>query len=137
MVRGPLRLTRSSEVDPASSLRNELERGGKGLYLENLDRHGSPDPASVPLVGGLLADGDGFLWVKAFSVPHDSVWLRRRSQRPAGGGVWWVIDRRGNTVGRVEMPDDFTPLHISDDVLAGVTIDDLGVERAALYRLTR
>lgn len=122
--------------DPVRELRRELERRGSELYLQLLRRMGGAAfGGSVPCIGGLLVDSEGFLWVKTFAAPEDSIWLRSRALRPAGGGRWSIHAPDGTTVAVVSLPGQFTPMHVSRDAITGVTVDDFGVERVAVYRI--
>ncbi len=85
----------------------------------------------VPAIGGLLAGENGRVWVKRFDPAADS-WLVGGAGRGGPGGSWVVLDLDGRTVGEVEMPPELIPTDVRDDRVAGITVDELGVQRAAV-----
>jgi hypothetical protein len=81
-------------------------------------------PENRPAYSRFLVDVDGFLWVQDFSYYGDA-----RS--------WAVFDREGVWLGGVAFPDRFRPSQILGDRVAGVWRDELDVEYARVYELTR
>lgn len=93
----------------------------------------APGADSIPAYAEILPDPAGLLWVKRFDPVTDSHFLPRELT----GGVWAVMDTAGRPVATVTLPPGFRLLEIRDDRVAGVSKDELGVERVAVYRLTR
>jgi len=121
--------------DPWSTLRAELSRRDLPFFLELLAE--APRSDRFPLVGGLLFDDLGYLWVKVYDIPADSVWLKRNALMVSPGGEWWVLSPEGYWVARVEMPEDVTPLDFKGDRLLGVRRDALDVERVVIHQVIR
>jgi hypothetical protein len=84
-----------------------------------------PLPEVFPAHGVLLADALGFLWVEDFQRPGKE------------SRAWNVFSPGGALVGRVTMPDRFSPLEIGHDHVLGVGWDELNVESVRMYGLTR
>lgn len=99
------------------------------LVAEHLD--------DLPALAGLVVDPAGYLWVRRFTDPEDGLWLKRDAMRPAPGGRWEVTHPDGRLAAVVELPSDFVLFEVQGDLLAGVSIDALDVERPALLRLDR
>ncbi len=84
-----------------------------------------PLPEAFPPHGVLLADALGFLWVEDFQRPG------------AENRAWNVFTPVGALVGRVTLPDRFSPLEIGADYVLGVGWDELNVEYVRMYGLSR
>lgn len=90
---------------------------------------------SVPVISHLLSDRRGRLWMKRYEPASDSHWLLR--SRSGGGGSWLVMEPGGDVVALVSMPDGFQLMEVRGDRVAGVSRDELGVERVEVRRLDR
>lgn len=88
---------------------------------------------SVPVISDLLSDDRGRLWMKRYDPAADSHWLGRQRT----GGSWLVIDPGGDAVALVSLPDGFRLMDVRGDRVAGVSRDELGVERVEVRRLDR
>ncbi len=93
----------------------------------------APGLDSVPVFSTLVADDEGRVWTKAYDPETDSHW----SGRPRTGGSWLVAEPDGTIVARVAVPDRFRLVDVRGDLAAGVTLDELGVERVEVRRLVR
>lgn len=140
---GEIRVT-SAAGDSAGTLRPALEPwdvdaawSALEARLDSADAarlaeiRGTPGLDSVPVISDLLVDASQRLWVKRYDPSVDSHWrLRRRT-----GGDWLVLERDGTEVARVAVPAGFRLLDVRGDRVAGMTRDDLGVERVEVRRL--
>jgi hypothetical protein len=93
-------------------------RGLRTLYQE------LPKPETRPAYSRFLVDVDGLLWIQDFAYSGDA-----RS--------WSVFDPEGVWLGVVEFPDGFRPTQILRDRVVGVGRDELDVQYAQVYGLTR
>ncbi len=83
-----------------------------------------PRPTTKPAFERLLYDGDGWLWAGRFN--------------PGGPpSEWLIFDRSGAGWGTVRTPPGLDVRDIAHARLAGVTADDLGIQRVAVYSVTR
>lgn len=101
--------------------RRRDESIGRGFFDLDLDV-----PEQLPAVDDLTMDETGHLWGKRYRLP----WA-------AEAPVWDVFDPDGRWLGGVEMPEGLEPLQIGRDFVLGLTRDDLGTERVAIYALVR
>jgi hypothetical protein len=92
-------------------------------YLKALDNEERPN--RLPGYDRLIASRDGYVWAQVYesdlSAPH----------------AWDVFDREGVFRGRVHVWSGFYPFVITEEVMAGVWRDPMGVEFVRLYRLHR
>lgn len=88
----------------------------------------------VPEHGGLLADDQGRLWLKAYDASSDPLLLGAGRRT---GGTWKVVETDGTVVARLDMPDDVAPLAVEDGLLLGLARDALDVERFVVHRILR
>ena len=90
----------------------------------------APDPERVPAFGGLLIDAEGKLWVLPY-LPDEgaSAW-----QRPP---MALVFDGQGRYLGSVELPDRLRVHEVGSRYIAGVVVDEVGVEYVQLHPLHR
>ena len=51
----------------------------------------------------------------------------------ARGGTWTIVGIQGHGVAQVTLPDDFILFDVAAEHLIGITRDELGVERVAVY----
>lgn len=87
----------------------------------------------IPVISELLSDHRGRLWTKRYEPAIDSHWLLRQRT----GGSWLVMEPGGDPVALVSMPDGFRLMDVRGDRVAGVSRDELGVERVEVRRLDR
>jgi hypothetical protein len=76
-------------------------------------------------------------FVRLETDPHGNVWAEWF--RPPGEPhhAWSVFDTDGVFLGTVRLPSDLTVTDITDDLILGVTRDELGVERVGVYTLLK
>lgn len=140
-----LRVT-TAEGEPAPPLSLPLEPMGTEAAWSSLEAtvdsasaarlRELPDlPAldSVPVISELISDDRGRMWMKRYEPAADSHWLGRRRT----GGSWMVMEPGGDPVTLVSMPDGFRLMDVRGDRVAGVSRDELGVERVEVRRLDR
>jgi len=84
-----------------------------------------PVPAHKPAYGGLLVDEAENLWVGEWTT---------FAQMPRR---WTVLDRSGQWLGEMVMPERFFPYAIGEDWVLGVETDELDVEFVVLYPLIK
>lgn len=99
-------------------------------------------PEHYPLIGRLLADESGYLWVMAYPVllePVSSDYFARAyyARVEEGGARWRVLAPGGRLVAELRTPPGLFPLEIGEDYILGVSRDELDVESVELYRLVR
>jgi hypothetical protein len=82
-------------------------------------------PDQMPAVDRLLMDAEGHLWVRAYDPAPK---MRRE---------WSVIDPGGRWLGQVTTPEAFEVMDIGTDYVAGVFVDDLGVEYVQVFPLQK
>lgn len=97
---------------------------GRRAELGLSGRLASVAPAFLPAIDDLLLDDSGMLWVRSFETVADRA-------------TWSVFSADGRIAGELSAPAAFRPFHISEDEMAGVWTDDLGVEHVRLYHFTR
>lgn len=125
--------------DPAAAwaaLGPELEASGHplaDLFLGQLDR--VPRSDSIPHLAGLIVDDAGYAWTKRYEAPDDALWLSG-GQR-VHGGRWWVVRPKGGLVALAELPSGLIPLQVSGDLVLGLTVDEMGIERVQVHALER
>jgi hypothetical protein len=122
-----------SPWDPDDA-RADLEPNLDSASAERLaELRGTPGLDTIPVVSDLLVDARGRLWLKRYDPSVDSHWLAR----PRTGGDWTVLDRDGVVSAHVAVPPGFRLLDVRDERVAGVTRDELGVERVEVRALVR
>jgi hypothetical protein len=104
-----------------------LERMGEQQRAQyaHFYRQTLPLPTLVPAIEAMLVDADGYLWVRRYRLPWETV---RR---------WDVLAPEGTWVSTVETPDRLTVTQIGHDFVLGTHRDSLDVERVNLYSLTK
>ena len=125
----PLALTDAQvHAERNSYLRADLPPGLTELppFLRRLVEE-LPNPAKRPAYSDIHVD------------PLGAIWLRPYVGRSEMGTSeeWQVIADNGTWLGGVEIPGSFTVFDIDEDVVLGVFMDDLGVERPQVLRLHR
>lgn len=97
-----------------------------------------PEPERVSRFWALLADPEGFVWVRPYDPFEHALAL---GGSPAGrggpGGEWLVVDRDGMEVGRVRVPPGLEPVRITTEAVVGIHRDELGVESVRVHALKR
>jgi hypothetical protein len=91
-----------------------------------------PTADSIPTISELLTDALGRLWLKRYNPSTDSHWLGRMRT----GGEWLALSTSGQLVMRLTVPDSLRLMDVDGERIAGVTTDDLGVERVQVYELS-
>jgi hypothetical protein len=84
-----------------------------------------PHRDTLPAFSRVLVDGEGNVWMEEFRID------------PAAAATWSVFDADGRWLGRVETPAGLKVMLIAGGTVVGVTRDDVGVERVAVYPLVR
>lgn len=90
----------------------------------------------VSVFWDFLVDDQGFFWIRDYdpsihAVPYGGL------QGAGAGGQWSILDREGNHVGTITVPDDFEPLGVHGPQLVGVRRDEFDVESVRVYRIER
>jgi len=80
---------------------------------------------TLPVFDEIVLDDSGMLWVREYQPP----W--RAKER------WWVFDQALAWLGSVTVPDGLEVAQVTEDRVVGVVTDELGVERVAVYELSR
>ena len=98
----------------------------------NLERFlaDAPDPVLVPAMGGLILDGDGYLWVLPYRPDEGAASWQRRP-------VAQVFDTTGELLGAVDLPLGLVVHDVGPDWVAGVIETELGIEVVQVHRLRR
>jgi hypothetical protein len=84
-----------------------------------------PFPSTFPAYANLTVSRDGHLWIQSYRRPGESP------------PPWSVFALDGRWLGDVQLPEDFDPMWIDDEVVAGVWEDELEVEHLRAYRLVK
>lgn len=124
ILRGPAEdLTMSDEV---LALYLDQDSAGSHTYLlRGIQEAGVELPRQLPAFSDMLLDPAGHLWVRRFQYP----WVEVER--------WGVFSPAGSFLGHVEMPAGLKVREIGEDYVLGVALDELEVERVALYPLER
>ena len=101
----------------------ELSDDRRRQYARLYERD-MPVPDSTPAYRSLLEDETGHLWVERYRLP----WEEAR--------LWEVFDPDGRWLGTVEVPPGLTVFQIGADFVLGRHLDDFGVERVRVHRLS-
>jgi len=86
-----------------------------------------PIPSSKPAYSKLLIDDEGCVWAAPYRIPGE----------PEGPRAWEVFDSGGTWLGRVTIPERFSPLEIGRESVLGVWQDALDVHHVQIRSLTR
>lgn len=101
-----------------------LPRGrGWTEYAQRLRE--TPYPDSLPAFDQALVDKTGWVWLRSFGLPEDTV------------ATWMAWDPSSRHVREVMIPSGFRPLEIGQDYLAGTWTDEFGIERVQILALDR
>lgn len=104
-----------------------------------------PRREQYPAYEGILAGGDGEIWVGEYAGPL-GIWpLRRADHGPAmlrpqirtQSREWLVFGREGALLARVRTPAGFEPYSVTGDRLWGVYSDSLDVESVRAFGIAR
>lgn len=132
----PLPAVQAPPRDVWSLLEDTLQARKSTMLLEKLRQGQMPRSDRFPVVGGLLLDGRGDIWVKAYDALTDAVGLKSIAANvPAPGGEWRVLRPDGRFVAKVRIPANTIPLAVADDRLLGLSVDELGVQRVVVDRI--
>jgi hypothetical protein len=90
----------------------------------------------VSVFWDFLVDDQGFFWIRDYdprvhAVPYGGL------QSAGPGGQWIILDRDGNEVTAITVPDDFEPRSVHGDQIIGVRRDEFDVESVRVYRIER
>lgn len=135
----------SGTVRPATSPRNEMPEefveSVRG-WIERTEREwGRATSESKQAVSERIGDpGDSIpsAWSAMFTDRSGRIWLRKADcnlSRTPPGATWEVVDRRGSPMGSVSLRPGMRLLAADGDRILVTTIDDLDVERIAVYRI--
>jgi hypothetical protein len=102
----------------------ELDEHGELMrrFMEEAD---FPLPDRIPAYTSILVDELGY------------VWIERLSLAPSENVRWGVFDPTGQFLGHVTFPPGFQLRDIAVDRVAGISTDELGVDRVRLFELDR
>jgi hypothetical protein len=84
-----------------------------------------PPPRLRPYYTDLRSDREGRLWIRMAGYPAD----------PAD--EWWVVDRSGHGVARVELPPNIKVLDVNMDGVLVLRSDELDIEHVLFYPLVK
>lgn len=112
------------------TLRAELEARELTSWIEDIPAEVAAEP--VPAIAAMLLGRGGNLWLKHYDPAVDATHLR--DGRPTGGR-WTVAAPEGDVIAEIAMPENFAPLDVSTDRVAGVHVDSLGVERVLVFEI--
>ena len=115
-----IELTRKAAAEGSQArLPESTRRAAEIIYSRQMN------PRTRPRYRGLHTEPDGTIWVGPFSPD------------PAAAVPYRIYDRTGRPIGLLTLPPRFALRDIGADYILGVTTDDDGVERVAVYGLTR
>lgn len=111
------------------SLRARFEATGRASaerVTTLLDALFAPElvPASLPVLGKVLIDHAGRLWVSRYS-PATEVWAQETA--------WHVLDPTGQPLAQLSLPARTRLVAVGDDRIALVTRDDLDVQHVRVF----
>ena len=96
----------------------------------------APASEEVPVVGGLLVDAFGFIWIRPYDPIVHSTALGGLG-RPGPGGIWHIFTPEGVALPPITVPWDLEPIQITADRLVGIARDELGVESVRVHTIVR
>jgi len=120
---------RPSPESAWNEMEAELYRRGDTASVERLE--GISDRETVPEVSEVILDREGRFWFKRYAPTTDSHWLG--GWDGARGGQWEVVHPKTGLVAKVELPADLILLDARAGRILGMTRDELGVERIAVF----
>lgn len=118
------------------------------LIRESLQDQG-PSPATDQLLQSMEYAEHYPVFASLFGGPHGTLWVRYAKDastlaprdvspldvRAFGAPEYDVFDVEGRFLGRIEIPDQFEPLHTKGEHIYGVQRDELGVQYVVRLRL--
>lgn len=108
-------------IDPFLSSRDEnTQRQIKREF------YAMPMPSALPAVRALVVSSGGDLWVGEYQS-----WFETSPR------CWWIFAERGQLLGSKCLPEGFTLHEVGSDFVLGVSVDELGTERVAMYGLVK
>lgn len=99
-----------------------LRLGVSAREVENVARANLP--SFQPPVTEVRIAVDGSIWLQRGNRDEEMIW-------------WWVLDSRGNLVGRLHLPALLKIRHIEGDLVWGIDRDELDVNHVVSYRIVR
>jgi hypothetical protein len=84
-----------------------------------------PSPERVPPYQTFIVDALENLWIGEYVLPGEET------------RTYTIVDSDGRATGRITFPSRTLPLDIGADYVLGATLDELDVQRLALWRLDR
>lgn len=85
-----------------------------------------PFPDTVPMLGRVLPDRSGHLWIQRYRLEQDE-----------GPADWIVLNPSGQAVARLELPGGLEVFEIGTDYVLGRVQDELDVEHVQMWPLER
>lgn len=131
-----------TEADVEAHARLIIERiedpESRRRALENIRAQSRAD--SFPSISRVLVDAGGNVWVGEYRTPTE--WEAARAEASETGEVRLapgtsVFAADGEWLGTATMPPGFQPQEIGADYALGYELDELGVQRAVEYSVTR
>ena len=109
--------------------RAELTRVFRNIPSVNIERdlEMMPIPDRVPAQSKILVDATGHIWTQDYI-------FQGKEDEPTR---WSVFDRRGQWLGKLELPSRFTVSEIGSDYVLGVWRDPEDVQHVRMYALDR
>jgi len=95
-----------------------------------------PHVPTLPPIGGMVASGNGSLWVERIDLVEDPIereWTRQSA--PPRPGRWDLFDPDGRFLGTVTLPARFTPRFAGDRWMLGVLRDELDVQYVVRFEV--
>jgi len=135
----PVAIERPDPEAAEQALRAELQRepdsDSERLMRWTVDDFEAvPDRDLLPHIATMLVDDRNRLWLKRYRPVTDNLW----TGFPGGtGGEWIVIEPDGAVAATIRLPDGLFLADIRGDRLAGVTRDELEVERVVVYEISK
>ena len=117
-------------TDSAVSAAREGEGAGVRARIAE-----APAP-ELPVLGGLLVDALGFIWIRPYDPLVHSPALGGLG-RPGPGGTWHVLTPDGEPLPPLSVPPDLELIQVTGDRLVGIAKDDLGVESVRVHAVVR
>jgi len=105
----------------------------KAMARARMDEAPTPE---LPVLGGLIVDALGFIWVRSYDPLVHSMALGGLGN-PGPGGTWQIFASDGEPLPPVSLPPDLRPTFIGAERVVGVSRDALGVESVRVHALVR
>ena len=114
----------------AELLREDARYAGSVLEWAQLPKR----PETRPSVSRMLSHDGEFLWLRPYPAGTDGLGINALSPAPERER-WTILDARGGTVARIDVPSAFTVTQIRRNEVVGVWKDAEGVETVRVYAL--